>query len=159
MTDLLSDDLLIPTLSLARKTTRWLASLIDYIFYTAILWAIPLYFGEKYTSQEGRVSYHAEGIPALCIWAAWWVLLPIVEGITGQTLGKAVFKIKTVKENGSKATIGNCIVRHLFDMVDFAPFLGIVGLLVAGNNEKKQRVGDLVAKTVVVNTQNKSAHF
>jgi len=46
--------------------------------------------------------------------------------------------------------VGNCIVRHLFDLVDVFPFFGIVGLIVAGSNNLKQRVGDLVARTIVV---------
>lgn len=77
----------------------------------------------------------------------------MLEGLTRQTLGKANFKIKTVKVNGEKATLGNCIVRHLFDFIDSFPFFGITGLIVAGNNALKQRVGDLVAKTIVVTTK------
>jgi uncharacterized RDD family membrane protein YckC len=156
MNDLLSEDLLTPSIQPARKTKRWLACLIDYLFYFLIFTLITAFWGERYTTESGTVGYRATGLPALVCIAAWWVLLPVLEGLTGQTLGKAIFKIKTVKINGEKATVGNCIVRHLFDFIDSFPFFGITGLLVAGNNALKQRVGDLVAKTIVVKAEKNS---
>jgi len=153
MTDYLSDDLLKESLPLARKTKRWLATLTDYIFYLAIFMAVNIFFGEKYTTPDGATGYRTTGWPAFGLFAVWWLLLPILEGLTGQTVGKAIFKIKTVKVNGDDASMGNCIVRHLFDFADFAPFFGIVGLLVAGNNPHQQRVGDLVAQTIVIQVE------
>lgn len=156
MGNYLSEDLLKPTIDLASKTRRWLASLIDYVLYFAICVFVGLYFGEKYTTSHDTVGYRTHGWPALVPWLCWWLLLPVLEGATGQTLGKAIFNIKTVKENGSEASFGNCAARHLFDIIDFAPFFGVVGLLVAAGNNSRQRVGDLVAKTIVVNVQKKS---
>ena len=148
MTDYLSLDTLQP--KLASKTSRWLASLIDYIIFMACDTGCLLFFGKKTIDTDGVITYHADGLPALAAIASWWVLLPVLEGLTGQTIGKAIFNIKTVKASGLEATIGACIVRHLFDIVDYFPFLGIVGLMVASNNKLKQRVGDLVAKTIVI---------
>jgi uncharacterized RDD family membrane protein YckC len=122
MNDFLSEELLIPTLDLASKRSRWLASMIDYLLYLAIFMVISLYFGKKYTTEDGEIGYHTAGLTAFCILSFGWILLPVLEGTTGQTLGKALFKIKTVKEDGGGASIGNCIVRHLFDIIDFVPF-------------------------------------
>ncbi len=135
---------------LARKTYRWLAALIDYILFFSCFTVCLIFFGEKHISEDGVVGYEVNNFPGLLVIASWWLLFPVLEGTTGQTLGKAIFNIKVIKADGTKASFGNCVVRHLFDFVDYIPFLGFVGIIVASNNNLKQRVGDLVAKTIVV---------
>jgi uncharacterized RDD family membrane protein YckC len=61
-----------------------------------------------------------------------------------------LFHIKAIKTDGAKIDFPISIVRHLFDVIDFLPFAGIIGLTVAANNKKSQRIGDLIAKTIVV---------
>ena len=77
-------------------------------------------------------------------------MFPVIEGLKGQTVGKMLLGIKVIKNDYAKSSISHSIIRHLFDMVDYLPFFGIVGIIVASNNDLKQRVGDLVAKTIVV---------
>jgi len=148
MSDLFSENE--TTLILASKTKRVVAIFIDYLLYFITLYFLLDVAGEKYELEDGTVGFRLEGAPALISLIPWILLLPILEGITGQTIGKMFLRIKVSKANGATLTIGNSIVRHLFDIVDYLPFLGIVGLLVASNNELNQRVGDLVAKTIVV---------
>jgi len=147
MTDYLSQDLLLP--KPVNTGRRWLAALIDYILFFSCYMGCLMFWGEKSINDDGSVGYTAHGFPAFIAIASWWVLLPILEGLTGQTVGKAILGIKAVRVNGTKASVGNCIVRHLFDVVDGFPF-GIIGVAVASGNDLKQRVGDLVAKTMVV---------
>lgn len=136
--------------TLAKKRVRYIAVIIDYLIYLGIFITVSIYFGEKYETEDGATGWHVEGWPALLIFSSWFILLPVAEGLTQQTVGKMLLGIKVVKMDHSRASIGNCIVRHLFDFVDFFPGFGIVGLLVAKSNDKSQRVGDLVAKTIVV---------
>lgn len=150
MTDYLSPELLNP--SLPSKGRRWLAALIDYGLYFACYTLVIIYWGQKTTDIEGVTSYSVDGFPAFFIFSLWWVLLPVLEGLTGQTLGKALFGLKVIKANGRRASVGNCIVRHLFDIVD-GFFFGVVGIAVASGNKEKQRVGDLVAKTIVISSK------
>jgi len=135
---------------LASKTKRFVAIFIDYFLYSIILYFLIDFAGDKYELEDGTVGFRLEGTPALISLIPWFLLLPILEGKTGQTIGKMLLRIKVSKTNGASITIGNSIVRHLFDIVDYLPFIGIVGLLVASNNELNQRVGDLVARTIVV---------
>jgi uncharacterized RDD family membrane protein YckC len=148
MADLFSENE--TTLILASKTKRFVAIFIDYFLYFIILYFLIDVAGNKYELEDGTVGFRLEGTPALISLIPWFLLLPILEGKTGQTIGKMILGIRVSKTNGSTITIGNAIVRHLFDIVDYLPFIGIVGLLVASNNELNQRVGDLVAKTIVV---------
>ncbi|MDR1652440.1 MAG: RDD family protein [Prevotellaceae bacterium] len=69
----------------------------------------------------------------------------------GQTFGKRIVGIRIVREDGSEATLGTYFVRWLLDVVDsFCYYL--VGLIVMLSTAKRQRVADLVAKTVVIST-------
>jgi len=136
------------SIPLATKTARYLAILIDYSIYSVFYWFIASNYGVITTSNN---SIHTEvtGFPALFCFIFWFIT-PITEGFFGQSLGKFIFGLKVVDTSTQNATIKQCIIRHLFDLVDFFPLFGVVGLSVASNNILNQRVGDLVAKTIVV---------
>ena len=133
-------------LQLAPKYVRFFAALIDFILLALGFYLFAYFFGETYETGN-TVGVHLDGLPALGFFAYWFLLLPLLESFRGQTPGKMIFKIKTVKADGAKANLGNTVVRHLFDGIDC--FL-LVGLIIASTNKLNQRIGDLVAKTVVV---------
>jgi uncharacterized RDD family membrane protein YckC len=150
--DLLNDLLPDETAYKANKGARWFAALIDF-FIIAIFAFILLYcFGVKTTEANGSVSYHVEGFNAfLTYFVPWFIILPLIEGINnGQSIGKAIFGIRSTLADGSPITFSAAVVRHLLDFVDYMPFFGMVGLIVAGNSAHQQRVGDMVAKTIVI---------
>jgi uncharacterized RDD family membrane protein YckC len=61
-----------------------------------------------------------------------------------------VLKIKVVREDGSPCGIVPAIIRNILRIVDGLPFLYIIGMILISRSSKKQRLGDSVAKTVVV---------
>lgn len=67
----------------------------------------------------------------------------------GQTVGKKVLGIKVVKENGKKINLKEAFLRNVFRVID-NQFAGVVGLVLIIVTKKKQRIGDIIAKTVVV---------
>ena len=148
MPDLFNQDQF--SVTLASKTSRFFAILFDYVLCLGLTIFYMIEFGEKYTPEGGGVGYHIEGLPTLGIFIIWLVIIVLPEGLSGQSIGKRITGIKTIRQDENKASIGTIIVRHLFDPVDFFPFFGIVGFLVSSNSTLKQRVGDLVAKTIVV---------
>jgi len=151
MEDLLTD-ILTTAPVLATKTKRWVACLIDYII-CAVIWSIVSYcFGDAVINNDGTKAWELNGAPAFFgMFIPWFLLLPGIEAINGgQSIGKAILKIRSARMDGSKISPGMAIARHLLDIVDYFPFFGLVGLLVASNNSYNQRVGDLVAKTIVV---------
>ncbi len=83
----------------------------------------------------------------LClVFAYYWG----TETIWGQTLGKRVLDIRVVRVDGSKATAGATFVRTLLRAIDGLG-LYIVGLIaIIATGERRQRLGDLAAKTRVV---------
>ena len=69
----------------------------------------------------------------------------------GQTPGKRWLKLRVIREDGRPITFWEAAVRNLlrtFDMMP-APFYSI-GLISVFINERDQRVGDMIAGTVVV---------
>lgn len=73
----------------------------------------------------------------------------IMEGLTGITPGKWLVKIKVVTQEGEPITVGSAFIRGLLFIVD-SFFYGLVGYILAIVSPANQRLGDRVAKTVVV---------
>jgi uncharacterized RDD family membrane protein YckC len=76
----------------------------------------------------------------------------ISETMWAQTLGKRVLAIRVVRADGSsKASTGAVFVRTLLRIVDSLPGFYLVGLIsVLATGPRRQRLGDLAAKTRVV---------
>lgn len=80
-----------------------------------------------------------------------WVLYGIIlETWKGQTVGKMVMGIIVVKENGDPCDFFAALLRNVFRIIDNLPSLYLVGFIVIALTEKRQRLGDLLAGTVVV---------
>jgi len=73
----------------------------------------------------------------------------VLEGVTGQTLGKRLTGVAVISETGDPITFRQSLVRNLFRFVDgvFSYGLGLVVLLLS---KDFQRVGDHAANTLVV---------
>ena len=75
----------------------------------------------------------------------------VSETVWQQTLGKRALGIKVVRVDGSKPGAGATFVRTLLRIVDSFPGFYIVGLVaIFATGPRRQRVGDLAAKTRVV---------
>jgi len=73
----------------------------------------------------------------------------ICEGIYGATLGKLIFKLCVISEEGKAATMGSAFIRSLAFYVDIL-FFGLVAALSMRSSKLQQRLGDKWAKTVVI---------
>lgn len=74
----------------------------------------------------------------------------LLEGTTGQTLGKKLLRIAVVRENGKPCTYRGAAIRTVFRFIDWLPVAYLVGLTSMVVTERQQRLGDLAAGTVVV---------
>lgn len=68
----------------------------------------------------------------------------------GQTVGKRLFGIKVVKEDGSKIDTGSALVRNIPAIASLSWFVYLVALLSMAASDKRQRLFDRLAGTVVV---------
>jgi len=78
-----------------------------------------------------------------------------MEGSRGQTIGKKAVKIRVVREDGGEINMSQALKRNILRVID-----GLMGYLVGAffiwRSDKKQRLGDMWAKTVVVKDLNPS---
>lgn len=126
---------------------RILAGLIDYLIIYGVVFAYIYSFGEP--DPDG--GYSISGLPAL-IPVIFWAFMTIgLEQLFGTTIGNSMVGLKPVSINGvsHELSFGQSIIRHLFDPIDMF-FFGLVGILTIQNSEKNQRVGDIIAKTIVI---------
>jgi len=122
------------------------AVIVDSLILWGVDFMIAMLFGEARVSTFSY-GYSLTGFPAILSMIVWFLLIPVLEGSTGQTLGKRVLGIRVIHDRSNTPTVASSIIRHLFDIVDC---IFLVGLIVAVANEKRKRIGDLVAGTRVV---------
>jgi hypothetical protein len=68
----------------------------------------------------------------------------------GQTVGKRMYGLRVIGEDGSPASFTAILVRNLARVVDFLPSFYGLGLLTVIISPRSQRLGDLAAGTYVV---------
>jgi uncharacterized RDD family membrane protein YckC len=116
---------------------RALAAGVDYGLLCGLFWAYVITCRPK-----------GFGVVWLVL-GVWILLLPLMEGITGFTLGKGLFGLQVVDSRGRKASIPMAFMRHSLDIIDFSSS-GIVAMLAVVLSPMHQRLGDLFAKTRVI---------
>lgn len=73
--------------------------------------------------------------------------------MNGQSIGKRIMKIRVISLDGSRPSFGQYLLRWLFRVVDFLLIEpGLIALIVAAVSSKPQRVGDIVAGTMLIRT-------
>jgi uncharacterized RDD family membrane protein YckC len=91
----------------------------------------------------------AVGAIAAVIGIAYYI---IMEATQGATVGKMVLGLRVVRIDGAPISWNESIVRNLLRIVDgIAVYL--VGAILVWNSPTRQRLGDRVAKTVVIRSR------
>lgn len=121
---------------------RVLAFLIDYLlsFALALGVSVALLFSQTITST---------GVLIIVIGVLLIGYYIIPEGLWGQTPGKAVFGVIVVSSDGSPIDMRAAVIRNVLRLIDgFGNY--VVGLVVMLLTDRRQRIGDIAAQTVVV---------
>src|SRR6266403_5579402 len=143
--------------ALASIGNRFLACAIDHTIQvlTGALMFLAFRILADYSSLGDRLSNAPKWVIALLILLLFLLMsgyFAIFEWIwSGQTPGKRWLKLRVIREDGRPISFFEAMVRNLLRVVDFIvpPFYSI-GLVSVFATERDQRVGDLVAGTVVV---------
>jgi len=98
--------------------------------------------------QTGEGTWTVNGLPALVIPAFWLLYFVVLEVINQATPGHDICKLKVFKTDGNKITLYDAFKRRICDPIDLMPF-GIPALICISKTDKHQRLGDLLANTVV----------
>ncbi len=70
--------------------------------------------------------------------------------VGGASPGKLILGIKVVNLHGQNPTINECFLRWTFRPLELLLTLGGLAAIFVSSSEKAQRVGDMVARTVVI---------
>lgn len=143
--------------ALASIGNRFLACAIDHgLQALAILLAIIAFavladyasLGNRFTEAPKWV----QAIATIVVFLIFWAYFAFFEWLwNGQTPGKRWLKLRVIREDGRPLTFWEAAIRNLLRPVDMLPppfySLGLISVFVSLSD---QRIGDLVAGTVVV---------
>lgn len=125
---------------------RFVAQLID---------GLIVFFGLGYliavlSGSTTRGGFELTGGPAFLLFFLGLAYFVLLEGLLGATLGKLAVGICVRAEDGQRCGLQAALVRNVLRVVDVLPLFYLVGAVLVWKSETRQRLGDRVAKTVVV---------
>ncbi len=143
--------------ALASIGNRFLACALDHTlqFVTIIIVVIAFTLIANYSDLGEQLSNAPKWVKAILIVIVFLIVsgyFAFFEWIwNGQTPGKRILKLRVIREDGRPVTFWEAAVRNLLRTFDMMPFpfysIGLISVFVSSSD---QRVGDMVAGTVVV---------
>lgn len=128
---------------LAGIGSRTLAAIVDMVLVGVLSTVVTLSM-----LFWGHFSAWVTALQVLLLYAMVWLYFALFEGLRrGQTPGKHIVGIRTIRESGHGITFADAATRHLLTPIDL---FGMIGLILIAVHPRAKRLGDLVAGTVVV---------
>jgi uncharacterized RDD family membrane protein YckC len=91
------------------------------------------------------------GIFLLILFLLFWGYFALSEAFNnGRTLGKRVAKIRVIHQSGRGINFAEALARNLVRVIDYLPGFYGVGIATIFMSRQSQRLGDMVAGTLVV---------
>src|SRR5580692_10623923 len=139
---------------LAGIGSRFIALLVDTLIWAAGLFMLGLLFWAVQPAVEAfsQLSYQwAFAIVTFVIFLLHWGYFALFEAFSnGRTPGKRVAKIRVIHQSGRGINFVESLARNLVRYVDSLPSFYAVGVVVIFLSRRNQRLGDMVAGTLVV---------
>lgn len=130
--------------------SRMIAAVIDSLIQGALLLLFFLVFVPA-GSAAGISGAGGVAVIAVVVFAIVWGYFPLFEGLySGRTPGKRAQRLRVMQADGQPAGFGPIAVRNLLRIVDFLPAYYAAGVITILATPRSQRIGDLVAGTIVV---------
>ncbi|MGQ9638579.1 MAG: RDD family protein [Thermodesulfobacteriota bacterium] len=140
---------------ISRLGDRLIAVILDSILIGAAFAVIGMFVAsrlggvtESGLSMKGKPTIIALSLTIIFGFIYYWIL----EGLFGATLGKAIIGIKVIKKDAMKCDLRSSFIRNLMRIIDIIGVY-LVGFFVALFSKFRQRLGDHLANTVVIETK------
>jgi uncharacterized RDD family membrane protein YckC len=132
-----------PELPYASFRRRLLAALVD-----NVSWVIFYFWIYSWVIVGSALESDAAVIVAVIVFfSLWFNYFAFCEWRWGQTMGKNATGIEVRSLDGAeRLTYGQASIRNLLRLIDFF----VIGELMIVSTERRQRLGDKAAKTVVL---------
>ena len=124
---------------------RLIAWVIDFLIQLSYLWVVGIMLskmGVEWSLWLNVVYY----MPTVF----YHLILEIT--LNGQSIGKKAMNIKVITLEGGQPSISQYIIRWMFRLLDIG-FLFIPGFFAIVLTERSQRIGDIVAGTIMIDTK------
>ncbi|KXX68729.1 RDD family protein [Flammeovirga sp. SJP92] len=135
----------------ALVTTRIAAFIIDMMLISAIMLLPGMIL--TYTSQFAIFWVVIMSIPFLFYNLICEIFLE------GQSLGKKALKIRVVSMDGNATKLSQYFIRWIFRLIDIALLQGTVAVFTILMKGEGQRLGDILAGTIVISEKRKVDRF
>src|SRR2546430_38604 len=130
---------------LAGAGNRGFAAVIDFLIATVIAFTADVILAWAGAFNPANLFLFG-GLTLIVTLGLIWAYFILLEWLwNGQTIGKRVFKLRVINEDGPPAQFTAVLIRNLLRLVDFLPAFYGVGVLVIVLSPKSQRLGDLAA--------------
>jgi uncharacterized RDD family membrane protein YckC len=143
-------------LEVANVGSRTLAILIDLALCAMVLFAVyslTLLLARDTTGDFAtRLSRHAmTTLLLLLIFGFQWGYFNLFEWMwNGQTPGKRLLHLRVIKIDGTPVSWIDVLLRNLSRPIDTFGPMGLIGLVMIFVSRKAQRLGDVMARTLVI---------
>ncbi len=140
----------------ANVGSRTLAILIDLALGGVVVFTIYcltfLFVGSAAEDWVSKLGANVLEITVLLlIFGLQWVYFNLFEWLwNGQTPGKRLLHLRVIKVDGSPVSGIDILLRNLSRPIDTLGPMGLIGLLMIFVSRKAQRLGDLMAQTLVI---------
>jgi uncharacterized RDD family membrane protein YckC len=140
---------------LAGPARRLFAHLLDLLLCYGIVFVLGIlvvlaFFGNATSGELGSGAKAGSGILLVALFAAQWLWFVVWEATRGQSPGKKIAGIRVLADNGRPIGWRAAALRNLLRAADALPTGYLVGLVSMLLTSRFQRLGDLVAGTIVV---------
>jgi uncharacterized RDD family membrane protein YckC len=135
---------------LAGGGNRGFAAIVDFVIATLVFLGSLWGFSTLYESVGSRLI-GAYGVVLLLTFFIAWSYFILLEWLwQGQTVGKRLYGLRVIRDDGAPAGFLAVLIRNLLRLVDFLPLFYGLGLLTIVVTTRSQRLGDIAAGTYVV---------
>jgi len=129
---------------------------VQYLIDSFLVWLIPGLVSIPFDRSGSTLLHILGGVISFAIFVliglAYWVVMPHAQH--GQTLGMKLLGLRVISKGGGPANLAQLFIRWIcliFDAIPYTwPFTGLVGFVVILCSRERQRIGDHLARTLVV---------
>jgi uncharacterized RDD family membrane protein YckC len=137
-----------------KRLLAWVVDMaILFAYYMVTMFILETLFTIKPSKGSIETSYNIH-------WSQLIVASPLLVYhfvmewmLNGQSIGKKLLKIKVISANGMQPALHQYLLRWLLRLVDIGITSGMGALVSIVVTKKAQRIGDVLANTIVISTQ------
>jgi uncharacterized RDD family membrane protein YckC len=131
---------------------------VQYLIDSFLVGIIPGLVSIPFDRSDSTVIHVIGGIVSFAVFVLigllYWVIFAHKQN--GQTLGMKLLRLRVISKGGGPANMAQLTIRWvclIFDAIPYTwPFTGLLGFIVILCSRDRQRIGDHLARTLVVAT-------